>query len=96
MREVHILASTPSDKPISLERNMRSSNDSPEYSEYSEGAAPERPAMPEVCQPAGRERRKDHQAISTAAYYVAERRAFGGYGYDAAQDWETDGEIEDM
>lgn len=90
------MASTPSDKSFGSEKNMRSSNDSSKHSEYSEGLVPERPAMPEASQPDGRERRKDHQAISTAAYYLAERRALSGYGYDAVQDWETDGETDDM
>ena len=33
------------------------------------------------------ERRKNHQLISTATYYQAERRGIAGYGYGEAQDW---------
>ena len=33
------------------------------------------------------ERRKNHQLISTATYYQAERRGLAGYGYGETQDW---------
>ena len=59
--------------------------------EYSENSTPSNPAMADPHQSVEPERRKDHQMISIATYYQADRREFG-YGSEEAQDWETDGE----
>lgn len=62
--------------------------------EYSENSAPGHSATGEAYQSVEPERRKDHQMISTATYYQADRRRFR-YGSEEAQDWETDGETGD-
>jgi hypothetical protein len=62
--------------------------------EYSENSAPGHSAMGEAYQSAERERRKNHQTISTATYYQADRRG-SGYGIEEGQDSETDGETGD-
>jgi hypothetical protein len=62
--------------------------------EYSENSAPGHSAMEGAYQSAERERRKNHQTISTATYYQADRRR-SGYSTEEGQDWETNGETGD-
>jgi hypothetical protein len=59
--------------------------------ENSENLVPEHSATAQAYQSVEPERRKGHQAISTAIYYQDDRREFG-FGNEEAQDWEADGE----
>lgn len=59
--------------------------------ENSENLVPEDLATGQAYPTVEPERRKGHQAISTAIYYQDDRREFG-FSNEEAQDWEADGE----
>jgi hypothetical protein len=85
------LASTESNNLITGTKNINGVGGG--STEYPENSMPgHQPG--EAYQSVEPERRKDHQTISTAAYYLADRREFG-YGSEEAQDGEMDGETGD-
>jgi hypothetical protein len=87
---VHILASVESNNLVTGTKNINGVGSSTEYPENSmPGHQPG-----EAYQSVEPERRKDHQTISTAAYYLADQHEFG-YGSEEAQDEEMDGETGD-
>jgi len=55
--------------------------------ENTEKAIADSPAATGSYGPYRQERRKGHQAISTASYYQVERRGGARYGYGETQDW---------
>src|SRR5690348_9727738 len=83
-----ILESTSSSDLVIKDKNMNSVSSS---IENAENLVPEHPAAEQTYSSVGPERRKGHQAISTAIYYQDDRREFG-FGNEEAQDWEADGE----